>query len=114
MGGGKRGGKLVWLQVGEPDFVRKEAEGSAGRCGKHFFFPTVPFDCGERGQGTRETYARGSLVTNWAPNPFKKVPGCIFNGLYGNINRIKVTCNSVINEMSLVSKIKCSAIKLFI
>ena len=73
MGGGKRGGKLVWLQVGEPDFVRKEAEGSAGRCGKHFFFPTVPFDCGERGQGTRETYARGSRVTNKAPNPFKKV-----------------------------------------
>lgn len=35
-------------------------------------------------------------------------------GLYGNIDRIKVTCNSVINEMSLVSKIKCGAIKLFI
>lgn len=36
------------------------------------------------------------------------------SGLYGNIDRIKVTCNSVINEMSLVSKIKCGAIKLFI
>lgn len=58
-------------------------------------------------------FARGSRVTSKARYPLK-MPGWIFSGLYGNINRMKVTCNSVINEMSLVSKIKCSAIKLFI
>lgn len=51
MGGGKRGGKLVWLQVREPDFVRKGAEGSAGRCGKHFFPPPTPLTVEKEARG---------------------------------------------------------------
>lgn len=116
VGGGKRHPKLVWLQQETPTLEERGWR----RCGemKESHFSTLSPLIAHN--GVRGYKSLGSIILaerlyskwipcNRAPNPLK-VPGWISNGLYGNINRIKITCNSVINEMSLV-RMKCSAIK---
>lgn len=56
---------------------------------------------------------RGGLSCGGPGAPAVPLPSCQA-GFYGNIDRIKVPCNSVINGVSLVSKMKCGAVKLFI
>ena len=105
--------------MGEPDLVGKGLK--AVRADVRVIFPPLyplMVDQGARGHRSLQSVILAERLSKWIPcnraaNPLK-VSGWISSGLYGNINRIKVTCNSVINEMPLVSKIKCSAIKLFI
>lgn len=65
---------------------------------------------GRRGGGEG---GRGVLSCGGPGAPAVPLPSCQA-GFYGNIDRIKVPCNSVINGVSLVSKMKCGAVKLFI
>lgn len=118
VGGGTEAQRVSLTAVGEHNLVGKVLRTVLAGAGILFpFCPPCSLTKKARHRSLRSLVLMRDFC-NWIPfnralNPLK-VPGWIFNGLYGNINRIKVTCNSVINEMSLVSMIKCSAIKLFI